>query len=69
MINTQQSLVENFYFVVYDNYDNIIAYCDNLEELSKLVNRNKKYLKFYLKNKDFTYIQKPSLIKIYKFSD
>lgn len=66
---SQTSFVENDYFVVYDNYDNIIAYCDNLEELSKLVNRNKKYLKFYLKDKDFTYIQKPSLLKVYKFSD
>ena len=56
------------YYVVYDYNDNIVAYCDNLDELSKLVNRRKKELKYRFKNKNIFHIQVPNLLKIYKFS-
>lgn len=56
------------YYVVYDKDDNIIALCDNLDELSKFVNRRKKELKYRFKDRDMYYIQVPNLLKIYKFS-
>ena len=56
------------YYVVYDKDDNIIALCDDLDELSKFVNRRKKELKYRFKNRDMYYIQVPNLLKIYKFS-
>ena len=57
------------YFVVYDLYDNILAYCDDYEELSKCVNRRKKELKYRFKNKDMLFVQLPFVLKIYKFID
>lgn len=56
------------YFVIYDKNDNIIALCEDLDELSKFVNRRKKELKYRFKNKNLFYIQVPNLLKIYKFS-
>lgn len=56
------------YYVVYDKDDNIIALCDDLDELSKFVNRRKKELKYRFKDRDMYYIQIPNLLKIYKFS-
>lgn len=56
------------YYVVYDKDDNIIALCDDLDELSKFVNRRKKELKYRFKDRDMYYIQVPNLLKIYKFS-
>lgn len=56
------------YYVIYDKNDNIVAYCENLEELSKFVNRRKKELKYRFKNKDLFNIQVPNLLKIYKYS-
>ena len=56
------------YFVIYDLYDNIIAYIDSLEELSIFTNLRKKQLKYKLKNKDIIYyIYDNSYRKIYKF--
>lgn len=55
------------YYVIYDKNDNIIAFCENLEELSKFVNRRKKELKYRFKNKDVYNIEVPRLLKIYKF--
>ena len=56
------------YCVIYDNNDNIIAYCENIDELSLFVKRKKRELKYRFKDKDVFYIQIPSLLKIYKFS-
>lgn len=56
------------YYVIYDKNDNIVAYCENLEELSKFVNRRKKELKYRFKNRDLFNIQVPNLLKIYKYS-
>lgn len=56
------------YYVIYDKNDNLIAFCENLDELSEFVNRRKKELKYRLKNKNKYYIQVPNLLKIYKFS-
>ena len=56
------------YFVIYDKDDNLIAFCENLDELSKFVDRRKKELKYRFKNKNIFYIQIPNLLKIYKFN-
>lgn len=56
------------YYVIYDKNDNLIAYCENLDELSKFVNRRKKELKYRFKNRDLFNVQVPNLLKIYKFS-
>lgn len=56
------------YYVVYDFNDNIIAYCNDLDELSNFVNRRKKELKYRFKNKDIFYVQVPKILKIYKFN-
>ena len=55
------------YYIVYDKNDNIIAYCENIEELSKFVNRRKKELKYRFKDRNIFNIQIPNLLKIYKF--
>ena len=55
------------YFIIYDNDDNIIALCDNLDELSKFVDRRKKELKYRFKNKDVVFVEVPKILKIYKF--
>ncbi len=52
---------------MYDKEDNILAFCDNLDELSKFVNRRKKELKYRFKNKNLVYVQVPNLLKLYKF--
>lgn len=57
------------YYVIYDLHDNIVAYCDNLDELSKCVNRRKRELKYRFKNRNIYYIQFPYILKIYKFLD
>ena len=55
------------YYLVYDKDDNILAFCDSLDELSIFVNRRKKELKYRFKTKDLVYIQVPKLLKLYKF--
>lgn len=56
------------YYVIYDKNDNVIAYCDNIDELSEFVNRSKKELKYRFKKTNLFKIQIPTLLKIYKFS-
>lgn len=56
------------YYVVYDKHDNLVAYCDNLEELSHFVQRKKKELKYRFKTKNLYYVQVPKVLKIYKFN-
>lgn len=56
------------YYVIYDKNDNLIAYCENIEELSNFVNRRKRELKYRFKNKNVFNIQVPNLLKIYKFN-
>ena len=56
------------YYVIYDNNDNVVALCENLDELSRFVKKEKKILKFRFKTKDIVYVKVPNLIKIYKFS-
>lgn len=56
------------YYVIYDKNDNLIAYCENLDELSEFVNRRKRELKYRFKYKNVFNIQVPNLLKIYKFS-
>ena len=55
------------YYVIYDKDDNLLAFCENLDELSKFVNRRKKELKYRFKSKDTFCIEVPNLLKIYKF--
>lgn len=56
------------YYVIYDLLDNVVAYIDNLDELSKFTNIEKKKLKYRFKNRDFlNYIYDNSYRKIYKF--
>lgn len=57
------------YYVIYDLNDNIIAYCDNLDELSKCINRRKRELKYRFKNKDIFQVQMPFVFNVYKFID
>lgn len=56
------------YYVIYDKNDNLIAFCEDLDELSKFVNRRKKELKYRFKSKNIFCIQVPKLLKIYKFN-
>ena len=49
-INRKGLILE--YYVIYDKNDNLIAYCEDIEELSKFVNRRKKELKYRFKNKN-----------------
>ena len=56
------------YYVIYDKNDNLIAYCENIDELSDYVNRRKKELKYRFKNKDIFHIKVPVLLKIYKYN-
>ena len=56
------------YYVIYDNNDDLIAFCENLDELSRFVNRRKKELKYRFKNKNIFCIEIPKLLKIYKFN-
>lgn len=67
----QINLSERFileYYVIYDKDDNLVAYCENIDELSKFVNRRRRELKYRFKNKNIFNIEVPSLLKIYKFS-
>lgn len=56
------------YYVIYDKNDNLIAYCENIDELSKFVNRRKKELKYRFKDRDLFNIEVPNWLKIYKFT-
>lgn len=56
------------YYVIYDKDDNLIAYCENIEELCNFVNRRKRELKYRFKNKNVFNIQVPNLLRIYKFN-
>lgn len=57
------------YYVIYDMNDNIIAYVDSLDELSRFVNRRKRQLKYDLKRRDSIQIQDGicNTLKIYRF--
>lgn len=55
------------YFVIYDNHDNIVAYCENLKELSAFVNRPLRELKYRFKNSSIYQVQIPKVFNIYKF--
>lgn len=55
------------YYIVYDKNDEILAFCNDLDELSKFVDVKKKFLKFRFKTNDFIYVKIPNIVKIYKF--
>lgn len=58
------------YYVIYDLDDNIISYCDNLDELSRFTNRRKKHLKYNFKERNLVYyLYFNTYRKIYKFID
>lgn len=57
------------YFVIYDLYDNIVAYLDSLDELASFTNRRKKQLKYCFKNKNKVQLQDKKVYYIYKFID
>lgn len=62
--------MENEYYIVYDLNDNIISYCDNIDELVYFTKLRKRQIKYKIKNKDFIYyIFCNSYRKIYKFYD
>ena len=56
------------YYVIYDKDDNLVAYCENIEELSIFVNRRKKELKYRFKSTNIFNIQVPRLLRIYKYN-
>ena len=56
------------YYVIYDKNDNLVAYCENIDELAKFVNRRKRELKYRFKNKSLFNIEKPNIFRIYKFN-
>ena len=55
------------YYVIYDRNDNVISLCEDLDELARFLNKEKKILKFRFKTRDIVYVKVPNLIKIYKF--
>uniref|UniRef100_A0AAU8B6H0 Uncharacterized protein n=1 Tax=Dulem virus 59 TaxID=3145770 RepID=A0AAU8B6H0_9VIRU len=56
------------YYVIYDKDDNLISFCNNLDELSLFTQLRKRQLKYKLKDKNFIYyIHNNSYRKIYKF--
>ena len=58
------------YYVIYDLEDNIVSYCDNLEELVKFTHRRKKYFRYQFKKREFVYFQcYDTYLKIYVFFD
>lgn len=58
------------YYVIYDLNDNIVAYCDNLKELSKFTNRREREFRYRFKNRDVVfYLYFDTYRKIYKFFD
>lgn len=56
------------YYIIYDKDDNLVAYCENIDELAKFVNRRKRELKYHFKSKNLFNIQVPKLLRIYKFN-
>lgn len=56
------------YYVIYDKNDNLVAYCENIDELAKFVNRRKRELKYRFKDKNLFNIEKPNILRIYKFN-
>ncbi len=56
------------YFVIYDLNDNIVAYCDNIEELITYTGIRKNNLRSRLKIKDYYYyLNNDSYNLIYRF--
>lgn len=56
------------FYVIYDKYENIIAYCDNIEELISYTGIRKNNLKSRLKTKDYYYyLDNGSYNLIYRF--
>lgn len=53
-------------FVVYDVYDNLIGYFEDLDELSRFFNRKKNSLKYRLSRQDIVEVQDDKVYKIYK---
>ena len=57
-----------YYYVIYDLNDNIIAYLDNLDDLSNYTSVRKKELKYKLKKREYIYYNDNSTFKkIYRF--
>lgn len=56
------------YFVIYDLNDNVVALCEDLEELSLFVDRPIRELRYRFKLKNVFQIQLPKVLNIYKFS-
>lgn len=55
------------YFVIYDLNDNVVAFCEDLKELSLFVNRPIRELRYRFKYKNIFQIQVPKVLNIYKF--
>lgn len=56
------------YFVIYDKNDNIIAYCDNINELISYTGIRKNNLRSRLKTKDcYHYLNGNTYNLIYRF--
>lgn len=76
-INTSFLKQENVFFVIYDWYDNLIAYCDNFYNLIYFLRslgwRSKPSNLAYLFNRskyDYIQIQKSDdLLKLYYYTD
>lgn len=64
--------MENYYFVMYDLKDNIIAYFDNIKELYDFLNLKSpfKLFRFRWRDRYFHYVQyKDNYYVCYKFTD
>lgn len=58
------------WFVIYDLTDNIVRYCDDLDELVNFTKLRKKQIVYKFKNRDYIFYQvNGSYCKIYKFSN
>lgn len=58
------------FFIIYNNYNEPIAYLENLEELANYTSLRKKYLNSEFKKRNcINYINKNSYFKIYKFQN
>lgn len=61
-------MIGSEYYIIYDSNDNIIAYCDDIDELLRYTGIRKNNLRSRLKIKDYYYyLSNGSYNLIYRF--
>lgn len=55
------------YYVIYNSNYNVVAYCDNLLEVSKFVNRSFRQLKYKFSKSNCVQVQQPRLLIIWQY--